>query len=555
MANGTCELAGNHLFVYQNELHVIQASQAISMQTAYFLPMNSTFVSIALFLSCFLANAQPEVTVDLAHAIWSKQVPVPDPATLGEVETELIRLCTEKDLECSDFQEQLTLFAALLKQKSLSKLYPSIFLNPGVPCPEWPPFVNLLIADACYVQGDLDEATQFYRKAISKLEPDGEAYLMACLNSGACLIHLEKFSEAIDTYKGIINHPFEKAASYRQFAQINLSAAQLNAGYLNDALQTIRQIPPDDLTAYWKGIHYSNALTLYQKLGDYRGSDSIWQHHLSQIPFESIPGAIHKGALRELLQAGDYLDFIRFRKQVLQATQSPLLDSNGAYYPLFAADSSESNLLIIWDLYRDVQERQRDDHLVFINEIQPQLQSELLLIQDELGKAQQSSQNWKLTSALIVLTIFSILLIILLVRSHRLRRHFEELPVLSEDSSPLDAHVDEDDLVILAQALTYGKGLQKALLIIRRLREGLSSAPESRLNLENIEFYDQLNEREKVVAGYIASGFNSKEIAQMLHVTPKYTYNIRSRIRAKLCVPDAEDLLEWFRRVSVTDKP
>ena len=55
------------------------------------------------------------------------------------------------------------------------------------------------------------------------------------------------------------------------------------------------------------------------------------QHHLSQIPFESIPGAIHKGALRELVQEGDYLDFIRFRKQVLLATQSPLLDLNNAY--------------------------------------------------------------------------------------------------------------------------------------------------------------------------------------------------------------------------------
>lgn len=414
--------------------------------------------------------------------------------------------------------------------------------------------MNLLIADACYVQGDLDEATQFYRKAISKLEPDSEAYLMACLNSGACLIHLEKFGEAIDTYKSIINHPFEKAPSYRHFAQINLSAAQLNAGFMNDALQTIRQIPTDDLSAYWKGIHYSNALTLYQKMGDYRGSDSIWKHHLSQIPFESIPYAIHKGALRELLQEGDYLDFIRFRERAMQAPQSPLLDSTDAFYPLFAAKNSDSILMNVWDLYRDVQERQRDDHLVFNNEIQPQLQSELYLIQDELGKARLSSQTWKLTSSLIVLTIFSIMLTILLVRSYRLRRHFQKLPDLGKGSSPLDAHVDEDDLVILAQALTYGKGLQKALLILRRLREGLSNKTESRLNLDNIEFYDQLNEREKLVAGYIAAGFNSKEIAQMLNLTPKYTYNIRSRIRAKLCVPDADDLLEWFRSTSVTNQ-
>jgi DNA-binding CsgD family transcriptional regulator len=73
--------------------------------------------------------------------------------------------------------------------------------------------------------------------------------------------------------------------------------------------------------------------------------------------------------------------------------------------------------------------------------------------------------------------------------------------------------------------------------------------------LENIEFYDELNEREKTVAEYISSGFSSKEIAQMLHVTPKYTYNIRSRIRAKLCVLDKEELMEWFRNAGFSEKP
>lgn len=520
----------------------------------YFLCMNSIFASIALAFSCSLVFAQHEVTVDLARAIWSKEAPIPEPARLGEIEAELIRMSAEETLECAAFQDQLTLFAAILKQKASSKLYPSIFLNAGVPCAEWKPHVNLLIADAFYVHGDLDEATQFYRKAASGLEPDGEAYLMACLNSGACLIRLERFSEAIETYKGIINHPCEKAPSYRQFAQINLTAAQLNAGFLNDAIETVRQIPTDGLSAYWQGIHFSNALILFQKLGDYHGSDSIWHQQLNQMPFETIPRSIHPRAIRELLQEGDYLEFIRFRTKVMQSDQSPLLDSSGVYYPLFEAETDESSLMNIWDLYRDVEERQRRDHLEFIHETQPQLQSELQLIQDELGKARVSSRSWKLTSAIIVLSLLSIMMSILLVRSHRLRRHFQHLSDLSEVPFSLDTRVDEDDLVILAQALTYGKGLQKALLIVRRLREGLSHAPESRLNLENIEFYDQLNEREKVVANYIAAGFNSKEIAQMLHVTPKYTYNIRSRIRAKLGVPETDDLLKWLRNESMSDK-
>jgi DNA-binding CsgD family transcriptional regulator len=107
--------------------------------------------------------------------------------------------------------------------------------------------------------------------------------------------------------------------------------------------------------------------------------------------------------------------------------------------------------------------------------------------------------------------------------------------------------VDEDDLVVLAQALTYGKGLQKALLIIRRLRAEFAENTHSRLNLQGIELYNELNEREKEVVGYIAAGFNSKEIAQLVNVSTQYIYNVRCRIREKFGVPDDRELLQWLR--------
>lgn len=550
-----CEPFEIHLLVHRKDLNVMHLSQVTFQHSPYFQPMKSTLSLIGIILFLQVASAQNEVSMDLAQSIWSEQIPPPDPETLGEIEAKLIRLSTEENLECAAFQDELTAFAAILRQGAESKLYPGIFLNTPAQCPEWNPFVIFLIADAFYVQGDLDEATRFYRSAREKLEPDGEAHLTACLNSGACLIQLKQFSEAIEVYKEVINHPFAEAETYRYLAQINLSAAQLNAGFLRDALATIREIQVDDLNAYWRSVHFSNALIVYQKLGDYAGSDSIWHQHLSQIPFESIPGSIHKRALLEQLQEGDYYEFIRFRDHVMKTSDSPLRDPAHAHYPLFATDSTDANLMQLWDLYRDVEARRREDHLVFLEEVQPQLQAELRLIQDELGKARLSSRNWKLTSALIVLSIFSVLMTLLLMRSQRLRRHQQELLQPANGDALMDSRVDEDDLVILAQALTYGKGLQKALLIVRRLRVGLSKEPESRLNLENIEFYDELNEREKAVAEYIASGFSSKEIAQMLHVTPKYTYNIRSRIRAKLCVPDEEELMEWFRNAGLSEKP
>ena len=88
------------------------------------------------------------------------------------------------------------------------------------------------------------------------------------------------------------------------------------------------------------------------------------------------------------------------------------------------------------------------------------------------------------------------------------------------------------------------------MLIVRRLSAEFSVQTESRLNLEAIELFDELNEREKEVAGYIASGFNSKEIAQMLNVTAQYIYNVRSRIREKMGIPADQDLLNYLRNPS-----
>jgi DNA-binding CsgD family transcriptional regulator len=122
---------------------------------------------------------------------------------------------------------------------------------------------------------------------------------------------------------------------------------------------------------------------------------------------------------------------------------------------------------------------------------------------------------------------------------------------LERANLPQLQRVNEEDWVALVQALTYGKGLKKALLIALRMRAEFAGQTGTDLNLEAIACYDELNEREKEVVAHIASGMTSSEIAELLRVSTKYTYNIRSRIRFKLGVPDDEDLLVWLRDASL----
>ena len=369
---------------------------------------------------------------------------------------------------------------------------------------------------------------------------------------GACLVSLGRYNEAITEFQHVIDHAYERADVYKPMATINLSAAQLNAGLYSDAKTTIRQLPTENLSDYWRGIHFSNALIAHQKLADYAGSDSVWQNHLMLVPFESLPPDIHPNILSELLHQGDFIEFTRFKNRVIASQQSPLLDSTHSHYPLFTNASNDIGAGILWDLYRNFDKTQRDESITHVQESQSQLKSELLRIQEDLTQEWQTKRDFKLTLTFIITALLTFSLIIILVRSYRLRKNLSTLSSLYKINLDQQPQLDEDDLVVLTQALTYGKGLQKALLIVRRLQAQYTNQSQSRLNLKTLALYNDLNEREKEVADYIASGFNSKEIAQILNVTTQYIYNVRSRIREKFDVPDGQDLLQWLRESSQT---
>ena len=493
-------------------------------------------------------SAQKEPAMNLAEAIWKHTAPPPSIDELPSIEAKLVRITIEsRDVDCFELQNEFASFASLLGSGSASRLYPDIFNLGFTLCPDWDPFGYLLIGDVFFRNQDFERAATLYELAAKGLKFDDEAHLTATLNSGACMISSGKYTEAISAFQRVIDHPYERADVYRPMATINLSAAQLNAGFYSDAVRTIRQLPTENLSDYWRGIHFSNALIAHQRLADYSGSDSVWQNHLSAVPFESLPLEIHPQVLSELLHRGDFIEFTKFKKSVIEAQQSPLLDPSHNHHLLFEEDefNDESNLL--WDLYRKFEEAQREANRALRDELEPQLQSDFQLIQQELGRERLSKRNWILASSVILVGLLILFLVIFILRTRRLRKHLSSHPSANYASAFHGPQVDEDDLVVLAQALTYGKGLQKALLIIRRLRAEFAENTHSRLNLQGIELYNELNEREKEVVGYIAAGFNSKEIAQLVNVSTQYIYNVRCRIREKFGVPDDRELLQWLR--------
>jgi DNA-binding CsgD family transcriptional regulator len=107
--------------------------------------------------------------------------------------------------------------------------------------------------------------------------------------------------------------------------------------------------------------------------------------------------------------------------------------------------------------------------------------------------------------------------------------------------------IELDDLRLLGDALVSGKQVSDAMLVLQKLR-GMVHTPEflPSHRIESIEGFRDLNETEKKILGYLIGGFDAKETARMLKVTPSHVYNMRSAIRIKLNIPREEKISHWL---------
>ena len=109
-----------------------------------------------------------------------------------------------------------------------------------------------------------------------------------------------------------------------------------------------------------------------------------------------------------------------------------------------------------------------------------------------------------------------------------------------------------EDLRVIGDAITVGKRISDAMLILKKLSARLSYKEENieKRDLSSVPELHQLNARELKIAQLLDAGFDSKEIARMENVTSEYVYNVRSRIRKKLNIPPDIELNDWFKQWS-----
>ena len=143
-----------------------------------------------------------------------------------------------------------------------------------------------------------------------------------------------------------------------------------------------------------------------------------------------------------------------------------------------------------------------------------------------------------------------VLLVYLSVKRQQVRASQRELESVlavrpaAEKKEKLELQLD--DVRTLGDAITQGKRTADAMLILQKMSMWLLPAHQSeKLNLETIENYEELTASEKKLLSDLLSGFEAKEIARMMKVSPPYIYNSRSHIRRKLEIPKSMSIEDW----------
>jgi DNA-binding CsgD family transcriptional regulator len=110
--------------------------------------------------------------------------------------------------------------------------------------------------------------------------------------------------------------------------------------------------------------------------------------------------------------------------------------------------------------------------------------------------------------------------------------------------------INEEDVRLLGDAVTYGKRTSEAMLILRKLNASIRNEFDA-LEMEDLKLLDSadlMNSNDLKVLSYLAAGFEPKEIARITGLTVPTVYNISSRIRGKLNIPKGDRLKEWVHQ-------
>lgn len=455
-----------------------------------------------------------------------------------------------------------------------SRLYsPSILVdleNTKKSCPQpesswW----NFILGNAYYVSHDFKKAALTYARVQPNSEDEGalSIYLTAQFNLASAFHGMEDIQSAIQIMKELADYTEQVKAElatedikrFHQKLQVNLGGMLVSAHDYADAQLIFQSLAESDLEPYWEGIVAMNKLLIYQETGDFEKADSMWVNSVSAIDYQFIPSNSVLPFMRQTLMSDDVAGFKALSNYVIRSESDLPADPDFPYGPLIEASLDPGAFAELWKRFR-TWERERAKFVGQCLDYQNQINAQNInAFRSELSKRDESVDFWRGFLGFFIILIVSILISYVMVKRERIKSSKRELEaVLAKSANARERqtlNLKMDDVRTLGDAITQGKRTGDAMLILEKMSLSLMPSPHILTdNIESIESYEDLTNSEKKILKHLISGFDAKEIARMLKVSPSHVYNSRSHIRRKLDIPRSATIEDWVLSNAVKAK-
>lgn len=508
------------------------------------------------FLIAVAANATGQGNIPnlpkTSQKIWETKVNL-SPEELASIEAAYFEALNGTATVCSDLTYLRSVLLYAGSRGFQSNFFPSMLDATQHGCDPIDGFDALFAGSTFFNQGNYSEAVRHFERASALIPPSHAAHSTAMFNAAAALNASGQTLDALHTLDALLAE--ESHSISQHVIRTNMAAMQTSIGQYAAAMATLGAIDRSALNDYWNGLVDWNWFLARYRLRNFEESDSIWSVQLRQTPPENIPDGMVDEVLSTLLATHDFAYFSNLRNWVQREGVEAVLAENDEFSSLFAASDNLDEVMAAWHRFEQW-EAERRTFIAKQDAAMGGKEQELIAsLEHQLEQKAADAEEWRNYLLVSMLALLTGMLTWGLVRYRKQQRRLEAFEVLMEEAqgtpNPATAQAPRlEEIRMVGEAISFGKRTSDAMLV---LRKWASDAEESRSvdsgdDLAQIPNIQTLNDREREVAELIYRGFDAKEIARLTSMSNAYTYNVRSRIRAKLDIPAEEDMLKWMKR-------
>jgi tetratricopeptide (TPR) repeat protein len=436
-------------------------------------------------------------------------------------------------------------------------LMPSL-LDDEFPCDLESSYLDFILGCAHYDQGRYAASIALFERVLRFEGLSRQLHLMTRLNLASAYNAIEDPMKSIDLLEDLLE--LAKSAPYQSEVSdewvlnvaVNLGAIHVTSGSYSLALQQFQAIDRDIISEYWRQIIDYNLLIVYLGLGDLDSIEEMWRPVFRNANLSDIPPSMHESLISASLLMNDFLFFEQLRNHMLSS--SNLNASELDHGELLNPDLTHAELEECWSRHLEWERayhqflKRRAMDLAHVTDVRI---TELL---EDLSRERERTEKLRLAIWWSVMCL-GLVLTGMLIRLYLLRRRRESewRQAFSQESPASNEEmfqINEEDVRLLGDAVTYGKRTSEAMLILRKLNASIRNEFDA-LEMEDLKLLDSadlMNSNDLKVLSYLAAGFDPKEIARITGLTVPTVYNISSRIRGKLNIPKGDRLKEWVHQ-------